>query len=173
MTSADPPEVGLRSPLLGREIHFRAVDENHDVGVLLDGPRFAEVRKHRARFAPRFLRGAAELGDADDGNGQLLGQFLERTGDEGHFLVAVLEPPAGAHQLDVVDEDDVQRSLQLQPPGLGLHFRQGQGRRFVEKNPAGRERFGAQPEPVEVPVADACPSGRSECRSSRRRTASG
>jgi hypothetical protein len=117
-------------PLVFRHVHLLAVDEDDHVGVLLDGPGFAEVGQLRPRFAPAFLGRSTELGDADDGDLELFGQLFERAGDEGHLLVAVLESGPRPHELDVVDEDDVQALFHLQAAGLGLHLHQGQGGRF-------------------------------------------
>ena len=42
------------------------MDEDDQVGVLLDGAGFAEVRENRLALAAPLLRGAGELGQRDD-----------------------------------------------------------------------------------------------------------
>src|SRR5690349_13193234 len=51
--------------LAAGEIILLAEDEHHDVGVLLDRARFAQVREHRP-LVVALLDGARELGERDD-----------------------------------------------------------------------------------------------------------
>src|SRR5881296_671081 len=68
----------------GTVVELLAIDEAHDVGVLLDRPRLPQVRElGPPMLAPALLGGAGELGQRHYGNVQLLGQGLERTGNEG------------------------------------------------------------------------------------------
>ena len=53
-----------------------AVEEADHVRVLLDRARLAQVREDRA-LVGALLRGAGELGDADDRDGELTGEDLE------------------------------------------------------------------------------------------------
>src|SRR5690606_5014093 len=69
-----------------------AVDEHHDVGVLLDRAGFAEVRKHRAMVRTGF-DGARELGQGNDRDVELAGKALESTGDLRDLLHAVVRAP--------------------------------------------------------------------------------
>src|SRR5690606_13120855 len=63
-----------------RVVDLVAVDEQDQVGVLLDGAGFPQVRQQRALVAALF-QGAVELGQGDHRAVELLGQGLERTGD--------------------------------------------------------------------------------------------
>src|SRR5260221_12365218 len=68
--------VGRRLALVGIEI--LAIDEDHDVGILLEGTRFAQVRELWPVIGPG-LRRAAELRQHDDRDVQLLRQAFQRT----------------------------------------------------------------------------------------------
>ena len=57
-----------------------AIDEHHDVGVLLELAALAQVGEHRHRRVAR-LDGARELGDRDDGDVELAGEDLQATAD--------------------------------------------------------------------------------------------
>ncbi len=76
------------------------VDEHDDVGVLLDGARFAKVSEPRTFVFPRF-EGTVELRHGDDRDVQFSGQVLQRPADLGDLLLAVLAVRA-LHQLQVV-----------------------------------------------------------------------
>ena len=75
--------------LLGGEIIILAVDEEHDVGVLLDRARFPEVRQLRP-LVLALLDRAAELRQADHGHVQFLGELLEAAADLRDFLDAII-----------------------------------------------------------------------------------
>ena len=66
-----------------------AVDEHHDVGVLLDRARFAQVRELRPLVGAR-LGVAVELRESDDRDLELLREQLERPGDLGDLLLTVV-----------------------------------------------------------------------------------
>ena len=79
---ADTLERLARLAVYGDLVVFGAVDEAHDVGVLLDSPRLTEVRELRALAIGvtallAVLYAAVELGEGDDGYVQLLGQHLQ------------------------------------------------------------------------------------------------
>ena len=65
------------------------MDEGHDVGVLLDGARLAEVRELGTLRTAAHFGGAAQLRQRDHRHVQLLGDRLERTRNKGHLLLAV------------------------------------------------------------------------------------
>ena len=96
-------------------VHVGAVDEDDDIGVLLDGAAFAQVAEHGdGRFAA--LDGAGELGDGEDGHVKFAGDFFEGAGDDAEFGDAVgFDGGAGpgVDELDVVDDD------QAEAAGLG------------------------------------------------------
>src|SRR5262245_30699949 len=67
-----------------------AVDQDHDVGVLLECARLAEVRKLRTMVGSRF-RGTTKLRQHDDRNVQLLREALERSRYRTQLQREVLE----------------------------------------------------------------------------------
>jgi replicative DNA helicase len=75
-----------------------AVDEHHEVGVLLDRPRLAQVREDRP-LDVTLLDSARELRKRDDRHVEIAGQHLERALDLRHLLHAVLGGRARGHQL--------------------------------------------------------------------------
>src|SRR5258708_5439377 len=88
--------LGIDRPV----VKLLPVDEAHDVGVLFDRPRFAEVRQLGPPvLAAALLRRARQLRDRHDGNVELLGQRLERARDVGNLLLAVLDVARTLHQL--------------------------------------------------------------------------
>src|SRR5689334_24463413 len=107
--------LGIDGPV----VELLAVDEAHDVGVLLDRARLAEVRQLGPPvLATALFRGARQLRDRDDGNVELLGERLERTRDIGDFLLAILDVARTLHQLQVVDDHERNVVLGFQPPCL-------------------------------------------------------
>ena len=74
--------------------------------------------------------------------GQLssLARPLSERGDRRHFLLPALEPAASRHQLEVVDDDQVEAVLRLQPPRLGPHLEHADRRRVVDEHPRLGER---------------------------------
>ena len=76
-----------------------AVDEHDDVRVLLDRARLTQIGQHGALVRP-LLRSTRQLRQAHDRHIELLGHDLERTGDLGDLLHAVVHMPAAhMHQL--------------------------------------------------------------------------
>src|SRR5437867_2685511 len=71
----DPLDAFVRLGIDRAVVELLAIDEAHDVGVLLDGSGLAQVRELRAPvLAAALLRGARELRQGDHRNVQLLGQ---------------------------------------------------------------------------------------------------
>ena len=121
-------------PVLLAHVHVLAVDEEDDVGVLLDGAALAQVAEH-GDVGLAGLDGAGHLGEGQDGHLQLARQFLERAGDVAHLGDAVdVEATAGAavHQLHVVDDDQVQADFMGQAAGLGAQLGDGDAGGFVD-----------------------------------------
>ena len=98
-----------------------AVDEHDDVGVLLEGAGLAQVRELRAVIGAR-LRRARQLRQRDDRHVQLLREPLQRPRDRRELRLPALEAAAALHQLDVVDDEQVEPVLGLQPARLGAHL---------------------------------------------------
>ena len=91
----------------GLEIIILAIDEEHDVGVLLDRARFPEVRQLRP-LVLALLDRAAELRQADHRHVELLRQLLEAAADLRDFLDAIVVRaalPGALEQLQIVDDD--------------------------------------------------------------------
>ena len=107
---------------------FRAVDEEHHVGILLDGSRLAQVAKLGAlAFDPLAVFDiSAQLREGDDGDVELLSQSLQRATDGGHFLLSATEFHAvGVHELKIVDHDDADVLLANEPTGFGAELEDG------------------------------------------------
>src|SRR5712692_10431269 len=103
-----------------------------DVGVLLERPRLAQVGELRFLVLPAFHR-ARELRERHHRQVELLGQGLERARDLGDLLLAVLRVPA-SHELEVVDDDQVEAMLGFHASRLGPRLEHGQRRRVVDED---------------------------------------
>src|SRR5881409_2962154 len=87
----DPLDAFVRLGVRGAVVELLTIDETHDVGVLLDRPGLAQVRQLGAPvLAAPLLGGARELGQRHHRHVQLLGQGLERAGDERDLLLPAL-----------------------------------------------------------------------------------
>ena len=119
--------------------------------VLGHAARFAQVRQQRL-LVGALLGASVELGQRDDGDFELLGQQLERAGHLGDFLLPVLHPLGRGHQLQVVDDDELQVVTLLQPTALGPDLHQGHVRRVVDEQRRVRDLAHppSQPGPVVV-----------------------
>ena len=131
MISAMPSISGLRLAVV--RVHLLAEDEEHDVGVLLERAGLAQVGELRPVIAARFRR-AAELAQREDRHLQLFREDLERARNRRELLLAVLEPPAPLHQLQVVDDEHVEAVLELQPPRLRAHLEDAERGRVVDED---------------------------------------
>src|SRR4051812_14529665 len=117
----DPLALGLLVVVLV------AVDEHHQVGVLLDRARLAQVAQHRALVGP-LLDAAVELRQRDHRHLELARERLEAAAYLPDLLDPVLHVPGRAHQLQIVDQDQAQpvRVLLREPSGLRSHVQHGQ-----------------------------------------------
>jgi hypothetical protein len=88
-------------------VQLVAVQEEDDIGVLLEGAALAQVGQHRPLVRTR-LQVAAELGQRHHGHLELTGQDLESPRDLGHLDLAVLGVGPAAHELEVVDHDQAE-----------------------------------------------------------------
>src|SRR5207302_3845434 len=87
----DSLDAFVRLGVRGAVVELLTIDETHDVGVLLDRPGLAQVRQLGAPvLAAPLLGGARELGQRHHRHVQLLGQGLERAGDERDLLLPAL-----------------------------------------------------------------------------------
>jgi hypothetical protein len=74
-----------------------------------------------------------QLRQGDDRHLQLLGQGLDRARDLGNFGGAVLVVAVGAHQLQVVDDDQAELAeLPVQAPGAGAQVGRVDGAGLVD-----------------------------------------
>ena len=91
-----------------------AVQEHDNVGVLFQGAGFPQIGEHGALDLPRFYA-AGELGEGDDGDFEFPGQRFEGAGDFRNLLLAVVAASHAAplHELEVVDDDEVQAVFRL------------------------------------------------------------
>ena len=106
---------------LGSRVAGVLVDEHDHVGVLLDGARLAQVRELRLFVRARLWR-AIELRDRDDRHGELARQLLHGARDVADLLLAVVRAAVAGHELEVVDDDEAERCLGLQPARLGAQL---------------------------------------------------
>ena len=116
------------------EVILMAVNEGDHVGVLFDGPRFAQVGE-LGPLVVALLDGAAELGQGQHRHVQFLGQRLEALGDVGDFLDPVVAGAAGgrAQELEVVDDDEAELMLALEAAGTGAQLAHRKGRGVVDE----------------------------------------
>src|SRR6267378_219158 len=131
--------LGIDRPV----VKLLPVDEAHDVGVLFDRTRFAEVRQLRPPvLAAALLRRARQLRDRHDGNVELLGQRLERARDVGNLLLAVLDVARTLHQLQIVDDHERNIVFGFQPPCLRAHAERCQRAGIVDPDRRRAEQTG-------------------------------
>ena len=118
-------------------MHSRTVEEQHNVRVLLDASRVAKVAQ--LWFAVlTALRLAGELGEGEDRDVELFGDRLEPARDLRHLLDARVLATA-AHQLEVVDNHQVDLLLGPHPPGPGAQLADRERRGVVDPDVGLRE----------------------------------
>ncbi len=115
-------------------VDLRAVEEHDHIGVLLQGAGLAQVRELWPMVFAPLLRRPGELGKRHHGHVQLLGQFLEGAGDVGNLQVAVLMLAAAPHQLQVIDDDEIEAVLLCQASRFGAHFQDRDARRVIDED---------------------------------------
>lgn len=99
-----------------------AREEHHDVCVLLDGSRFAEIGEFRDLILTGFDT-SRELREGDDRDIEFARELLEAAGNFGNFLYSVVSAAAASlHELQVVDDDDAEVVLGLEAARHGAHF---------------------------------------------------
>src|SRR5258706_11462 len=114
-------------------VELLAINEAHDIRVLLDGARFAQVGELRpAVLAAALLGCARQLRQRHHGDVQLLGQRLERAGDVRDLLLAVLRIAGPLHQLQVIDDHEADVVLRLEAARFGAHGERRERGRIVD-----------------------------------------
>ncbi len=97
---------------------FRAVNEAHDVGILLYGSRLSKVGKHRA-FVIAGLSASIKLREGNDRDVQFLRKGFKRTRYRAHLLLAAAEFHAcGIHELKVVNHNQSHAFFSHKSPRL-------------------------------------------------------
>src|SRR5712691_13483106 len=119
-------DLGQAAVLVGGLVLLLAVDEHHDVRVLLEAAALPKVRELRPLLRAGFGR-ARELAERDHGHAQLLGQALERPAARRDFLLSVRHSTRARHELQVVDDDEGEAVLRLQPAALRAHLQGREG----------------------------------------------
>ena len=106
-----PDALGRNGPVsprvyLGPAVHRRTVEEQHHIGVLLDGSRFPEVRKHRG-FIGSFLDFARQLRQQYDGHVEFLCEQLRGPAGGRDFPLAGAVSITGCRVelLQIVNDD--------------------------------------------------------------------
>ena len=143
----------LRHALL--QVIFVAVDEEHDVRVLLDRARFAEIRKLRP-LVLAALDGARELGEREHRNRKLLRDRLQPLRDLADLEHAVLGLGAGGrpHQLQIVDDDEREPLGALEPAAARAERGEGDRGRVVDMDRQGGDLAAHLHELVEILLPD-------------------
>ena len=116
--------VGIFSGLVIviKMIVLGAVDEANQVGVLLNRSGLTKVAQLRSLTFHTLTRlyTTVELREGDDGDVQLFGQAFQTAGDDTNLLLAAAERGTlRVHQLQVVDDDDLDIMLANQLTGFG------------------------------------------------------
>ena len=98
-------------------IIFLAEHEQHDVGILLDRARLAQVGKLRTFIIAAFDL-ARQLRQRQDRNVKILGERLEPRGNFRDFLHAAFAATTvrALQKLKIVDHKEIEPALAFQPP---------------------------------------------------------
>ena len=89
-------------------IVFGAVDEEHHVGILLDGSRLTQVAELRTLSFESLARlnATVKLAERENGNVEFLGKSLQRSGYCRYLLLSAAEAhTVGVHQLQIVNHN--------------------------------------------------------------------
>src|SRR5574341_1003884 len=121
-------------------VHLRPVNENHQVGVLLDGAGIPQVGEQGPPVATPLFRGPRQLGERDDRRLELPGQRFQRAGDEADLLLAAVRVRGPAQQLQVVHHEQPDVVLRLEPPGLGTELEQAERGAVVDPDGGGAQQ---------------------------------
>ncbi len=91
-----------------------AVDEHHQVAVLLDLAGLPQIGEDRLLVAAALLDRAAQLRKCDHRDAQLTREAFEAATDLADLLDAALDSALVAHQLQVVDDDQAKAAASSQ-----------------------------------------------------------
>ncbi len=105
-------QVGLARTLGVLVVVLVAVDEHHQVGVLLEVPGLAQIGE-LGHLRRALLDRARELRERDHRHAQLAREDLQPAAQLAHGRHARVIATVGAHQLQVVDDDQPQPVLAL------------------------------------------------------------
>src|SRR5215208_3999843 len=127
----------LRDNNLGDSFLFRvffvlifSVNKDNNIRVLFYRTAFSQIREHRLVIGAALHR-ARELRQGDDRYVQLARQPFQSARDLRDLLHAVFGA-AGGHQLQVIDDDQIETMLSLQAAGLGADIHDVGGGRVVD-----------------------------------------
>jgi len=157
--AVDRLDAGAERPADGRRLqgHCRLVEGQHgEAGAALqrgDGDALAAFRQDHRRLPAQAARlaqvgelgalvlalldGAAELRRRQQGDVQFAGQLFEGAADVRDFLHAVgvaAHGAPGVHQLQVVDDDQVEAVLAVEAAALGAELHGADGGRIVQED---------------------------------------
>lgn len=99
-------DFGFAGSIFG-VIGIRSVQEHNHVGVLFDGPAFAQVGQSWSFVFSQF-NASIELGECHHGDSQFLGEEFQSAGDPGDLLFAGRIFVFWFNELEVVDDDDAE-----------------------------------------------------------------
>ena len=131
-----------RAPTPGRRAAVRQAARRWSISAPVSArrTRVSAVRQPDSRrslicglLVGALLGATVELRDRDDRHLELLGEQLERTGELRDLLLAGLDPLARAHQLEVVDDDELEVVALLEPAALGPDLHQRHVGRVVDE----------------------------------------
>src|SRR3954451_1500871 len=117
------------------------VDEHHEVRILLDLARFAQVREQRLLVRTR-LDATRKLRHRDHRHLQLARQHLEPAADLADLLDAAVGAVLGATQLQVVDEHEAELVTRVQATRLRPQVEDAEVARVVYVERRGGELLG-------------------------------
>ena len=130
--------------------------------------RFAKVREHRL-LVGALLRGPVQLAERDDGDFEFLGEQLDGAGELRDLLLARFHSLARGHQLEVVDDDELEVLALLETTRLGPDLHHGQVGRVVDVERRLGHLTGAPGHAGPVVVAE--PAGAACCSAAPRASA--
>ena len=115
-----------------RKVVLVAVDEHHNIGILLNRTGFTEVAQTGSLVLTGF-DSTVQLGQRDDRNMELSRKALKRPRDHGDLLLTVLLARP-VHQLEVVDHDQVKAWLAAKTPALRPDLGNSETRRVIDED---------------------------------------
>src|SRR5882672_1432339 len=119
-------------------VHFFAIDQENEVAILLQGSALSQIRHHRLLLLP-LLDAAVQLRQRDHRHLQFLGQRLQRARNFRYFRGAIFLGAGHLHELQVVDHDQIEAALALQPARTCAHFGGTQRGSLVDVNFGGAQ----------------------------------